>query len=528
MSSGQREHATRAAVLSPQWKWALGLFVLILAFVIGLHFDALSSMVTVWLGSRTYNHGFLIPPIVLWLVWQRHETLLREVPRPAFSGLLWLGAAAVLAQLGHLAQANTVEHFALVLMLVGAVVTSFGWRVARRLAFPLFYLFFMVPFGDFAIEPMQELTARATTFFVRASGVPIYLENWVMVIPGGSFLVAEACSGVRFLIATIALGVLMSHLFFTRSWKRALFVILSVLVPIGANVVRTYGIVMIAYFSDFTIAVGVDHIVYGFIFLSIVLLILIGIAYAMRDPEAVEPAGGPAAPEAGPGAPAGARVPFVAFGALLVLLAVAGYGAHLDRPLPVPAVTLRAPVVDGGWRLAETDPPGWKGQYPGADAERTWAIGKDGRQLRAFVAYYAHERPGHELISHRNSLLDSNTHQALRKGRLGGWKSSTIPVPAFLVLHGVEGPRTVWYWYWVDGTVTSDRRRAKLVALGAKLAGRHPAAALVAVMGEGEPRETGLLEDLLAHSSLGRALASGDLAPLVMPVPKELDGKGFS
>ncbi|MFQ5348535.1 MAG: exosortase A, partial [Rhodothalassiaceae bacterium] len=484
MSSGQQAHAIRAAALSPQWKWALGLFALIVAFVLGLHFDALSSMVAVWLGSRTYNHGFLIPPIALWLVWQRRETLLQEVPRPAFSGLLWLGAAAVLAQLGHLAQANTVEHFALVLMLEGAVVTSFGWRLARRLAFPLFYLFFMVPFGDFAIEPMQELTARATTIFVRASGVPIYLENWVMVIPGGAFLVAEACSGVRFLIATIALGVLMSHLFFTRGWKRALFVLLSVLVPIGANVVRTYGIVMLAYFSDFKIAVGVDHIVYGFIFLSIVLLILIGIAYAMRDPEAAGPVGGPVTAAASPAAGAGIRAPFVALGAVLVLLAVAGYGAHLDRPLPVPAVTLRPPAVDGGWRLTETDPPGWQGQYPGADAARTWAVGKDGRQLRAFVAYYAHERPGHELISHRNSLLGRDTHQALRKGRVRGWQPSRIPAPAFLVLHGAEGPRTVWYWYWVDGTFVSNAALAKLRQLKVGLFGGNIASAFVAVAAE--------------------------------------------
>ncbi len=508
--------ATVSGALSPAWRRASFAFVLIIAAIALFHREALISMVAVWANSRTYNHGFLIPPIVAYLVWQRRHALWEEVPRASLSGLLWLLFAAGGALAGELAHANTIAHFALVFMIQGAVVAVFGPRIAWRLAFPLFYLLFMVPFGDFAIEPMQDLTARATTALVRATGVPIYLENWVMVIPGGAFLVAEACSGVRFLIATIALGVLMTNLFFSRFWKRLLFLLLSVLVPIAANVARTYGIVMLAYLSDFTLAVGVDHIVYGFIFLSIVLFILIGIAYAMRDPEDADTAPAPPPAAAGPAARKDARdLALVTLAAIAILGAVEVYAARLDAPAETGAVTLKTPDAGNGWTLLGRDGPGWRGDYPNADAEATWRFAKGDRVLYAFVAYYASEYSGKEMIAHRNSLLGTDSLQALRAGRLRRWEFAGVPPPAFLVLRGVDGPTVVWYWYWVDGRITADRKEAKLLALKGRVLGRRVPSALVAIAGDGSPRDTAALVDFLEGSDFGRVLGKGTLAPLL-------------
>ena len=508
--------AAALAALSPAWRRALTAFFLVTLAILLTHWDAVVSMVTVWANSRTYNHGFLIPPIVAYLVWQRRNVLEEETPRASILGLVWLLLAAAGALLGELAQANAIEHFALVFMIQGAAIAVLGPRIAWRLAFPLFYLLFMVPFGDFAIEPMQDLTARATTALVRATGVPIYLENWVMVIPGGAFLVAEACSGVRFLIATIALGVLMSNLFFSRVWKRLLFLLLSVLVPIAANVARTYGIVMLAYLSDFTLAVGVDHIVYGFIFLSIVLFILIGIAYAMRDPEDAAVAPAPLPVVTGSSDRRGGQgLVLVTLAAIAILGAVEIYAARLDRPTESATVALKAPHAGNGWKLLDRDGPGWRGNYPNADAQATWRFAKGDRVLYAFIAYYASERPGKELIAHQNSLLGSESLQALRAGRLREWEVAGIPPPAFLVLRGVDGPTVVWYWYWVDGHITADRKEAKLVAMKERLLGRRAPSALVAVAGDGPPRDTAVLADFLEESGLGTALGEGVLAHLL-------------
>src|SRR3546814_20816354 len=89
---------------------------------------------------------------------------------------------------------------------------------------------------------------------LRLTGMPVFLDGYLIQIPTGSFLVAEACSGVRYLLVSVALGVLTAYLFF-RSWpRRLLFVALSVAVPIVATGIRAYGIIMLAPLGGYELA----------------------------------------------------------------------------------------------------------------------------------------------------------------------------------------------------------------------------------------------------------------------------------
>jgi len=312
-------------------KRAVAVTGLLCLLVIALFFDSAASMVGVWAASATFGHGFLIPPIVAYLVWTKRGDLAAGTPAPSLWGLAWMLGAALVWLLGDASQTSLFQHAGLIGMLQGVVFAVLGRDLTRRLVFPLGYMLFMIPFGDFAIKPLQGFTAEYTTVLLRLSGIPVLLENWVLTIPGGSFLVAEACSGVRFLIASLALGVLIAGLFFERWWKRLVFVALSILVPIGANVLRAYGIVVMAHLSNFEIAVGVDHLIYGFIFLSIVMAILIAIAFWMRDPQgkpARENASGRDSPARSEAASAGwARDALIAVLVLVVAGGVRGYGA---------------------------------------------------------------------------------------------------------------------------------------------------------------------------------------------------------
>jgi exosortase/archaeosortase family protein len=209
------------------------------------------------------------------------------------------------------------------------------------------------------IEPLQWLTAQYTTELVRLSGVPVHLDGWFMTIPGGTFHVAEACAGVRYLLACLAFGLLVCDLFFRRAWKVVAYVALTFAVPVVANVLRAYGIVMLAHLSDFEIAVGVDHLIYGYVFLSLVTVILIGIALAMRDPEArrrdfTDALGEPEAKKPSVG---GRRA--VALVALLVLLGgVRGYAYTVAPPADgASEVDLLAPTSEGtNWRVLPDQP----------------------------------------------------------------------------------------------------------------------------------------------------------------------------
>ncbi|GAB4576270.1 MAG: exosortase A [Rhodothalassiaceae bacterium] len=505
--------------VAPAWRIPLLSFLVLTAACLALFHEALGTMVGQWAKSATYGHGFLIVPIALWLVWRQRRALASMTPRPSPFGLLWLSGAGLVWLVGYLAQAEILGHLAIVLVIEGSALAQFGVRVARRLAFPLGYLFFMVPFGDFAIAPLQQLTADQTTFLLRLSGIPVYHENWTLVIPGGTFLVAEACAGVRYLIACVALGALISGLMFRKWWKRILFMALSVIVPIIANVLRAYGIVMLAHLSDFEIAVGVDHLIYGFLFLSLITLVLIAVAVRMRDDGIDEPEPGH---ESGAIHEASAAVTplrsaaMAIFGLLLIGLFLF-YGARAASvPRSGPHVIAVLPA-SGGWQQDEsaTDED-WRGRFEGADAEATVHYRRGAARIAYHVAYYAGEDRGRELVSHRNSWLFEGRQALLKRGMTrSGEVGDGLPPPGFVITRSAQERRLVWYWYLVGGRTSADPVIAKLAGLVSKLLGGHGEGAAIAIAtalppegGEDEAAEA--MRAFIMDQGLDRLLKAGD------------------
>ncbi|HZX31541.1 MAG TPA: exosortase A, partial [Rhodocyclaceae bacterium] len=228
--------------------------------------------------SETFAHGFLVVPIVLWLVWRQRDELAGLSPCPDHRalwavlpiGLLWLA--------GSLVGSNAASQFALVALAATAVWALLGRQVARRLAFPLGFLFFAVPCGEFLLPVLMEWTARFTVLGLRLTGVPVYREGLDFVIPSGNWSVVEACSGIRYLIASVMVGTLFAYLNFRSIKRRLAFVAISAAVPLVANWVRAYLIVMIGHLSGNRLAHGVDHLIYGWVFFGVVvgLLLLAG------------------------------------------------------------------------------------------------------------------------------------------------------------------------------------------------------------------------------------------------------------
>jgi exosortase A len=236
-----------------------------------------------WWNASTYNHILLIPPILVWLVRLRWPALVRLRPQ-----LWWFGSALVLV--GGLAWAaameagiNLVSQVGAVVMLQGAVAVTLGPRVFAGLLFPLCYMLFLVPFGDEIVPQLQAITASLAVALTHASGVPAQIDGVFIATPVGLFEVAEACSGVKFLVAMIALGTLVAHLCF-RSWKRrAAFMAVAVIVPVLANGVRAWGTIYVAQSQGLEFAAGFDHIVYGWIFFALVMGLVLGAAWRFFD-----------------------------------------------------------------------------------------------------------------------------------------------------------------------------------------------------------------------------------------------------
>ena len=133
---------------------------------------------------------------------------------------------------------------------------------------------------------MQDFAARFAVAGVQLVGIPVYSNGLNIEVPGARFTVAEACAGLRFLIASVALGTLYGYTMY-RSWKRrAAFIVVSIIVPIIANGLRVWGIVVLGYILGNAEAATADHLIYGWVFFSMVsvILILLGLPFRQEVP----------------------------------------------------------------------------------------------------------------------------------------------------------------------------------------------------------------------------------------------------
>lgn len=269
------------------WRSALAAMGAAALALVAVTAQSWGEMLHQWWNIDTYNHLLLVPFITGWLVMLKAGELAKVTPRPFAPGLLLVAAALGLWWAGRESGINLLAHAGAVGALQAAVVSVLGLRAGLLLALPLAFATFLVPFGDEIIPPLQFITADIAIALTHWSGVEASIAGIHIHTPAGLFIVAEACSGVKFLIAMVTLGVLVC---FTRfdSWsRRAAFMAACVIVPVLANGVRAWATIYVAQFIGAERATGFDHIVYGWIFFAIVVALLLGGAWRFfeREPE---------------------------------------------------------------------------------------------------------------------------------------------------------------------------------------------------------------------------------------------------
>ncbi|HEY7806432.1 MAG TPA: exosortase A [Croceibacterium sp.] len=283
------------------WRWPLAQLALAWTGLFLLTRSDWAEMARQWWNSSTCNHVLLVPPILAWLVCLRWPELRKLRPEAWWPPLAWFAAGLLAWGLGTLAGVNLVAELGVVMLLQAAVGVILGPKAGAGLLFPLAYMIFLVPFGDEIMPPLQAITAHIAVALTHASGVPATISGVFIDTPVGRFEVAQACSGVKFLIAMIALGTLVAHLCFRSNKRRTLFMAACVVVPILANGVRAWGTIYVAQSRGIAFAAGFDHIVYGWVFFAIVMAVLLGFSWRFFDRPTHDPLIDARAIEASPG-----------------------------------------------------------------------------------------------------------------------------------------------------------------------------------------------------------------------------------
>jgi exosortase A len=451
--------------------WAVVFFFLML---VSVFHETTWSMISIWIRSETFAHGFLVLPISIWLAWNERDKLAsicsRPVPWVALliipPGFVWLVA--------WLVDVLVLQQLALVAMCLIGAWAIMGHSLARALAFPLLFLFFAVPMGEALIPPMMEFTATSTVWMIQQTGIPVYREGLYFMVPSGNWSVVEACSGVRYIIASVTLGVLYAYLTYRSFWRRFLFVLAAAIVPVLANSVRAYLIVMIGHLSDMKLAVGVDHLIYGWIFFGIVIFLLFWIGSFFR--EGIASSHAPAA-----GNVDNFEKSFTNYGLVtLWALMVAGIWPLMativpQGPVAVNGGDIRLSAVQGYWLKVPDANLGWKPSSV-VNGQKSVYYQNSGVTVGLHIQYMMPGSSEGELVGSIDRFVDqtSNWRVVAQTGR-----SVQLPRRSLSLIEAIVESRgekrIAWSWYRIAGKNVSNDYLAKfheaLASLGLRPGG---------------------------------------------------------
>jgi exosortase A len=474
----------RARALSRNWLFAAALVLSAIFWLLAWYWDTARSIVTIWERSETFTHGFLIVPISAWLIWRQRHNLAALSPQPNFLVLALTALVGFGWLLGQLAGTAVIQQYGLVFMIPLMVWTILGTQVAWLLVFPLLFLLFAVPFGEFLLPSLMQQTADVLIFALRLTGIPVYREGQFFTIPSGNWSVVEACSGLRYLIASVTIGFLYAYLTYRSLTRRVIFVVVSAIVPIIANWLRAYMIVMIGHLSGMKHAVGVDHLIYGWVFFGVVMLVLFGIGSIWREDTA----------------PHTATLRYAALtrqdrfplkGVMIATIAMAVtvavwpvVAARMEGVGPYPSPALEAPPSTENWQRMAGRLTDWKPHFSNPQAKIDQVYGRASGHVGLYIGYYRNQRQGVQLISSQNTLVPSNKDS---KWINAGESQHSVVVDNKKIplieaqLFDQSTRLLVWRWYYVDGRYTINPYWAKLLQAKSKLFGDGDDAAVVIV-----------------------------------------------
>ncbi len=409
---------------------SLLLLVLISLVYVLLYGATWLDMERVWRSSATYNHCYLIIPISLYFFYRAKATAAAASTAEYW---LWLPAIILLGTqlvwlIGYAADVALLMHLATIVTLQALLWLMLGNDLSRRYIFAIGYLIFLVPFGDELSPFLQNTTADFTVQLLHMVNIPIYREGLYLATPVGLFEVAEACSGLRFLIASLAISVLFAYLNFNKLWKQISFVGFMALLSILANGVRAFMLVYIGEKTGMRFGFGADHYLYGWLFFGVVLLggFWLGARFAdhpvplsrtIKRDFSLQPVSAAAI-----------------FGITTVLLTL-GYSQSLNvhtTPATAASISLpfTLPATDSNWGITFVHS---LAQVHGADEAGT----------EYFIALYANKQQSGELINWQNHLFDKASWQIQQH-------IATADNGILQLKNRASEYRTVLYWYQVN------------------------------------------------------------------------------
>jgi len=256
---------------------------LIITVCVGLFYAPMFvGLVHDWVNLPDFSHGFFIPALSLYFVWDRRDQLQALPVRPANTGFLVIVVGLLFFFLGKLAAESFTMRFSLLVVVSGIVLFHLGRAHLKAVLFPILFLVFMIPVPSILLSkitfPMQLLASRVAAQVVDFFNIPILREGNILYLADTTLEVAEACSGIRSLISLLALGTVLAYLTQKKQWQKIILFLACFPVAIVVNAFRVSATAVLANYFGEGAAQGFYHDFSGYILFIVSMVLLYGIA----------------------------------------------------------------------------------------------------------------------------------------------------------------------------------------------------------------------------------------------------------
>jgi exosortase len=251
------------------------LYGLLFMSFVWAYFPVVKSLISAWSNSDEFSHGFLILPTCLYLVWRKRHTIKNTPIQPTYWGLGVVLASLLLYLIARFANIVTLSSISIVILAQGMIIYLWGLLIFKKLIFPLFFLFFMIPVPSqiysYLTIPLQLFVSQVSTGLAQLISIPLYREGNLIFLPDFTFHVVRACSGLRSMLSIIVLAAIFGYLTLRSNVLRGILLISGIPVAVFVNIIRVFLMIAIYHFFNYDLSHGSVHTLFGMIIFFIAL-----------------------------------------------------------------------------------------------------------------------------------------------------------------------------------------------------------------------------------------------------------------
>lgn len=450
-------------------------FLIVIPLLVGLYFKVVPDMVRDWAQDDNYSHGFLVPFIAGYFLWQRWPGIKNQEVRPNGFGLVVIALGGMQLLVAWLATEYFTMRSSLIVVLAGFVLFWFGRDILKWMALPLGYLIFMVPIPyiiyDMLAFPLKLFVTKVSVVFLQLVGVVVLREGNIIMFPTTTLEVADACSGVRSLMSLLALAVAYAFFVHTSNVRRWIIIAAAVPVAIATNALRVIVTGVLAQWWGAKAAEGFFHEFAGMVvfLLAIVLLVMVGFLVKEKG-ENGEPASSavPSPVQAAIAEPSPTPRIRNYYAVFVMLIIVALYmNLHSDVSVPPNRPLREFPVQLKTWRMEGQSEfsADVLGVLKPTDYIYRHYKGADGKTVSLYIGYHGGGKESGVIHSPRNCLPGSGWYEiSAKRGTLEIPSGGSVKLVRSVYQKG-ENKELFLYWFQARGHSMNDEFSLKLAEI---------------------------------------------------------------